>query len=173
MTGDMKQQPLPESLARKFFTRQSAVTEFGPSRVDRLVFTNGCFDLIHRGHIELMIAARELGDRLVVGLNTDDSVRRLKGVGRPLMPEQDRIACLAALEPVSGVVLFEEETPADLIAELQPDVLVKGGDYEVEDVVGRDSVEARGGQVVIFPLFAGRSTSEILERAAKRAQGGS
>ncbi|MDP2577571.1 MAG: D-glycero-beta-D-manno-heptose 1-phosphate adenylyltransferase [Candidatus Palauibacterales bacterium] len=164
MTND---ETLPEALARKFFTREAAHREFGPARSDRVVFTNGCFDLIHRGHVELFLAARALGDRLVVGLNSDASVTRLKGPGRPLMPEPDRVACLAALESVDGVVVFEEDTPAALIEELQPDILVKGGDYEVEQVLGRDTVEARGGRVVIVPFLPGRSTTEIMQSAAK------
>lgn len=160
---------LPYELRRKIFTREAARSEFGPTRSDRLVFTNGCFDLLHRGHVELFIAARLHGDRLVVGLNSDDSAYRLKGAGRPLTPELDRAACLAALESVDGVVFFDEDTPAELIAELQPDVLVKGGDYTPDQVVGRAIVEARGGRVVIFPFLEGRSTSSLIERAARTA----
>lgn len=161
---------LPARLQSKLFTRDEAVREFGPDRADRLVFTNGCFDLLHRGHVELLLGGRALGDRLVVGLNSDESVQRIKGPGRPLAPEVDRAACLAALESVDGVVTFDEDTPAELIAALQPDVLVKGGDYQPADVVGRETVEARGGQVVIVPWLRGRSTSELLERAARAFQ---
>ncbi len=158
---------LPRPLAKKSYNREAAARQFGPERSDRVVFTNGCFDLIHRGHVTLLLEARALGDRLIVGLNSDESVTRLKGAGRPLMPEADRIACLAALESVDGVVVFEEDTPAQLIAEIQPDILVKGGDYRLDQVVGRDTVEARGGEVVIIPLLPGRSTSEIMRRAAE------
>jgi D-beta-D-heptose 7-phosphate kinase/D-beta-D-heptose 1-phosphate adenosyltransferase len=158
---------LPEVLWQKIFSREAALHEFGPGRGFKLVFTNGCFDILHRGHVELIARARELGDRLVVGLNSDDSVRRLKGPSRPLQPELDRAACLAGLAAVDGVVIFGEDTPAELIAELRPDVLVKGGDYRPADVVGRQTVEAGGGRVVIIPLIAGRSTSEIVARAAR------
>jgi D-beta-D-heptose 7-phosphate kinase/D-beta-D-heptose 1-phosphate adenosyltransferase len=161
-----KEDLLPEVLQQKIYSREAARHEFGPGRDHALVFTNGCFDILHRGHVEALARARELGDRLVVGLNSDDSVRRLKGAGRPLQPEIDRAACLAGLQSVDGVVVFDEDTPAELIEELQPDVLVKGGDYTPEQVVGRDTVEARGGVVVIIPLIQGRSTTDILERAA-------
>lgn len=164
---------LPWPLRRKIFSREAAREEFGPMRSDRVVFTNGCFDLLHRGHVELFIAAHSHGDRLVVGLNSDESVRRVKGELRPLTPELDRAALLAALDVVDGVVVFDEDTPAALIAELQPDVLVKGGDYTVDQVIGREIVEARGGRVVIFPYLAGHSTSSIAERAARIVSKGS
>ena len=166
-----EQETLPEGLRQKVYTRDAARRKFGEGREHRLVFTNGCFDIVHRGHVEVLSRARELGDRLIVGLNSDDSVRRLKGPGRPLQPELDRAACLAGLEAVDAVVVFEEDTPAELIKELQPDVLVKGGDYLPEDVVGRDTVEARGGQLVIIPFIQGFSTSELIERAVRAAAG--
>lgn len=162
MTAD---EALPPVLARKHLSRAKAARAFGPESGGVVVFTNGCFDLIHRGHVTLLLRARELGDRLLVGLNSDPSVRRLKGPGRPLMPEPDRIACLAALEAVDGIVVFEEDTPAELIAEIQPHILVKGGDYRPEEVVGREVVEARGGRVVIVPTLPGRSTTQLIERA--------
>ena len=165
------QEVLPEVLRQKIYSREAARNEFGPGREHRLVFTNGCFDVIHRGHVEVLARARDLGDRLLVGLNGDDSVRRLKGPGRPLQPELDRAACLAALESVDAVVLFDEDTPAELIAELLPDVLVKGGDYAPEEVVGRETVEANGGRLVIIELIEGLSTSELIERAARAAAG--
>ena len=130
----------------------------------RLVFTNGCFDLLHAGHLALLEAAAGLGDALVVGLNSDDSVRRLKGPGRPLVPEAERAALVAALRPVDWVVLFAEETPQKLIEILLPDVLVKGADYALEAIVGRETVEAHGGEVVRLPLVPGRSTSSLLAR---------
>ncbi|HOK22622.1 MAG TPA: D-glycero-beta-D-manno-heptose 1-phosphate adenylyltransferase [Candidatus Hydrothermia bacterium] len=129
-----------------------------------IVFTNGCFDIIHRGHIEYLIYAKNLGDILVVGVNTDESVRRLKGSGRPLNKLEDRMVVLAALEMVDYVVPFNEDTPYDLISYLRPHVLVKGGDYGLEDVVGRDLVESYGGRVVIAPLFKGYSTSCLIRR---------
>jgi D-beta-D-heptose 7-phosphate kinase/D-beta-D-heptose 1-phosphate adenosyltransferase len=152
------------ALERKILSRADAVLRHGPTRTHRLVFTNGCFDLLHRGHVELLWWARRQGDALVLGLNSDDSVRRLKGRGRPLTPEGDRAFVLAALPVVDAVVIFEEDTPLELIRALQPDVIVKGGDYRPDEVVGRDVVQARGGKVAIFPAVAGRSTSALLER---------
>ena len=130
----------------------------------RVVFTNGCFDLLHRGHIEYLAAARALGDALVVGVNDDDSVRRLKGPGRPLTAADDRAHVIAALAAVDRVVVFAEDTPAALIAALIPDVLAKGADYTLTAVVGRDTVEAAGGRVELIPFRPGYSTTATLER---------
>ncbi len=131
----------------------------------RLVFTNGCFDLLHIGHVRSLETARAAGDLLVVGVNSDASVSRLKGPTRPLVPEDARAEVLAALESVSHVTIFDDDTPARLISALEPDVLVKGGDWAAEDVVGRDVVEHTGGRVLIVPLTEGFSTTELLERA--------
>lgn len=131
-----------------------------------VVFTNGCFDILHRGHVDLLRSARNEGDLLVVGLNTDASVRRLKGEDRPLVPDGDRAAVVAALESVDLVVLFDEDTPLALIRELRPDVLVKGADYRIEDVVGGEDVTGWGGRVRLVPLTEGRSTSGLLKRLA-------
>lgn len=128
------------------------------------VFTNGCFDVIHPGHVALLRQAKKLGHYLMVGLNSDRSVRGLKGEGRPAQDEQSRAVVLAALNDVDGVVLFDEETPAELIEALVPDVLVKGGDYAADEVVGRETVERAGGRVVIVPLVPGQSSSKILGR---------
>src|SRR5437870_9239512 len=114
---------------------------------ERIVFTNGVFDLLHRGHVEYLEEARALGDRLVVGVNSDASVRRLKGPGRPIVPEDERVELLAALECVDLVALFDEDTPEWIIREVAPDVLVKGGDWALEAIVGREFVESRGGRV--------------------------
>ncbi len=131
----------------------------------RIVFTNGCFDILHPGHIDLLSKAADQGDRLIVGLNSDLSVKRLeKGPERPLVDERSRALVLTSLEMVDGVVIFEEDTPFELIQLLRPDVLVKGGDYEKEEVVGREIVERNGGQVVLIPLLEGYSTSSIVER---------
>jgi D-beta-D-heptose 7-phosphate kinase/D-beta-D-heptose 1-phosphate adenosyltransferase len=130
----------------------------------RIVFTNGCFDVLHAGHVRFLAAARAEGDVLVLGLNDDASVRRLKGAGRPVHPLADRAEVLAALSTVDAVVAFAEDTPERLIAEVQPDVLVKGADWARRGVVGRDVVEARGGRVVLVPLLEGRSTSATIER---------
>lgn len=134
----------------------------------RFVFTNGCFDVIHPGHVALLVEARKRGDYLLVGLNSDRSVRGLKGEGRPVQAEVARAVVLASLKPVDGVVLFDEETPLALIRELVPDVLVKGGDYTKEQVVGRDVVEAAGGEVVIFPLVPGHSSSSLAEKLQRK-----
>ena len=152
----------------KLFTREALLARFGRPRSGTLVFTNGCFDLLHRGHVEYLYAARALGDALVVGVNTDASVRRLKGAGRPVVSEDDRAFVLAGLGCVDAVTLFDEDTPRDLIAALLPDVLVKGGDYSPETVVGRAEVEAAGGRVAIVPLVPGRSTTAILQRAGEQ-----
>jgi rfaE bifunctional protein nucleotidyltransferase chain/domain len=130
----------------------------------RVVFTNGVFDLLHRGHAEYLEDARALGDRLVVGVNTDASVRRLKGPSRPIVGEQDRAALVRALACVDLVVLFDDDTPQRLIEAVKPDVLVKGADYAPADIVGREFVESRGGRVTTIPLREGLSTSEIVKR---------
>jgi D-beta-D-heptose 7-phosphate kinase/D-beta-D-heptose 1-phosphate adenosyltransferase len=129
-----------------------------------MVFTNGCFDLLHRGHVEYLQRARALGDALVVGVNTDQSVERLKGKGRPVVPQDDRVWILAGLESVDAVTLFSEDTPRELLAELLPDVLVKGGDYRLNEVVGREEVEEAGGVVKLIPFIPGRSTTDLLEK---------
>ncbi len=130
-----------------------------------VVFTNGVFDLFHVGHVHLLEQAASLGATLIVGINTDASVRRLgKGTDRPMIPGSDRARIVAALGCVDGVVLFEEDTPAALIALLHPEILVKGGDYRPETVVGADLVTARGGRVVIVPLLPDQSATRILER---------
>lgn len=144
--------------------RVRAVWQFKGHKV---VFTNGCFDLMHLGHIDYLSKAADLGDALVIGLNTDDSVRRIKGHHRPITDEHSRAMVLAALRFVHAVVLFDEDTPYDLIKIVQPDVLVKGADYQVKEIVGRDIVEARGGSVVTIPLSEGYSTSAIEEKIAR------
>ncbi len=144
--------------AQKILTRSDFITRYGPPR-DR-----GCFDILHRGHVTYLEQARRLGDALVVGLNTDASVARLKGSGRPLVPEGDRALVLAALSSVTAVTLFDENTPAELIAALRPDVLVKGGDYTPEEIVGADTVERGGGRVVVIPYVESRSTTELIRQ---------
>lgn len=134
----------------------------------RLVFTNGVFDIIHRGHCEYLRDARAQGDAMVVGLNSDASVRRLKGEKKPIVPEEDRAAVLAALASVDYVVIFDEDTPHVLISELLPDVLIKGGDYALEDIVGRIEVEAAGGTVRTIPLTEGRSSTNIIATIIER-----
>jgi rfaE bifunctional protein nucleotidyltransferase chain/domain len=134
----------------------------------RVVFTNGVFDLVHPGHVRYLQAARAEGDLLIVGVNSDRSVRANKGPGRPVVPEAERAELLQALACVDAVVIFDEETPADIIAAVQPDVLVKGADWAADAIVGRDTVEARGGRVVRIPVEEGWSTSRILEKMKRR-----
>jgi len=136
----------------------------------RIGFTNGCFDLLHRGHIKLLAEARTACDRLVVGLNSDASTKRLKGNGRPINPAEGRAEVIAALEAVDLVVVFEEDTPLELIKRVRPAVLVKGADYTREEVVGGDVVEAAGGTVVLVELVPGHSTTGIVRRSAKSAE---
>jgi rfaE bifunctional protein nucleotidyltransferase chain/domain len=132
-----------------------------------VVFTNGVFDLLHRGHVAYLAAARAEGAALVVGVNTDASARRLKGPGRPLVLQEDRAYVLAGLAAVGAVVLFDEDTPRDLIAALEPDVLAKGADYALDAIVGADLVTARGGRVVRVPLAEGVSTTNLIARAQR------
>ena len=134
------------------------------ARGQRIVFTNGVFDLLHPGHVRYLQAARKEGDALVVGVNSDRSVRANKGPSRPIIPESERAELLAALACVDAVVIFDEDTPADIIRHVQPDVLVKGADWAADQIVGRDTVEARGGKVVRIPVEQGWSTSNILEK---------
>jgi len=144
------------------------ILRFGPGKRNgkRVVFTNGCFDLLHPGHIHILEQARRQGDVLVVGLNSDGSVRWLKGSGRPVIPAEERAEILASLECVDAVVIFEEATPQRVIAALLPDVLVKGGDWPADQIVGRKEVELAGGKVVRVEVMPGYSTSQILKRIA-------
>ncbi|HLA79259.1 MAG TPA: D-glycero-beta-D-manno-heptose 1-phosphate adenylyltransferase [Vicinamibacteria bacterium] len=130
----------------------------------RVVFTNGCFDLLHAGHLSLLEQARQAGDLLVVGLNSDRSVRELKGPGRPILPESERAETLLALEAVDRVVVYDEPTPLATLSALLPDILVKGADWAPDAIVGRREVEAAGGRVVRVELTPGRSTTAVLER---------
>jgi rfaE bifunctional protein nucleotidyltransferase chain/domain len=134
----------------------------------RVVFTNGCFDIIHTGHIRYLSMAKSFGDILIVAVNSDSSVRTIKGEKRPINPEADRMETLAALESVDFVVMFSDPDPHRIISDLQPDVLVKGGDWPVEKIIGRDIVEARGGRVVSVGYIEGASTTGIIETVVKR-----
>jgi len=154
--------------SEKRLSRQAAVAWRRGAR-GKVVFTNGIFDVLHRGHVALLCAARAEGDLLVVGLNTDASARRLKGPGRPVNRAEDRAFVLGGLACVDAVVLFDEDTPAELIAALQPDVLVKGADYGPGQIVGADLVEARGGRVVRVPLEPGFSTTGLIARMRRGA----
>lgn len=134
----------------------------------RLVFTNGCFDVLHVGHVRYLTRARTLGDALVVAINSDRTVRELKGAGRPIMNETERAEMLAALRAVDYVTIFDDLSPRSLIAEVLPDVLVKGGDYALDEIHGREEVEAAGGRVVALPFVEGASTTGIIERIKER-----
>ncbi|MGE5243898.1 MAG: D-glycero-beta-D-manno-heptose 1-phosphate adenylyltransferase [Betaproteobacteria bacterium] len=147
-------------------TRDAAIRLVARVRAEGrvVVFTNGVFDLLHPGHVRYLRQARALGDVLIVGVNSDRSVRAIKGEGRPVTPEAERAELVAALSVVDAVVVFDEDTPYELVRTLQPDVLVKGADWAPDAIVGRDLIEARGGKVVRVPVERGYSTSAILER---------
>jgi D-beta-D-heptose 7-phosphate kinase/D-beta-D-heptose 1-phosphate adenosyltransferase len=130
----------------------------------KIVFTNGVFDILHKGHVDYLNRARALGDILVVGINSDSSARRIKGDKRPIIPQQDRACIVSNLRSVDYVCIFDEDTPYETIKLLQPDLLVKGADWKVEDVVGRDVVEARGGKVVTIEYLNGKSTTNIIKK---------
>ena len=158
----------PADPSEKLLSRQAALA-WRRGSPGTVVFTNGIFDVLHRGHLALLVAARAEGDRLVVGLNTDASARRLKGPERPINRAEDRAFVLGGLACVDAVVLFDEDTPAELIAALQPDVLVKGADYGPGEIVGADLVEARGGRVVRVPLEPGFSTTGLIAKVRRGA----
>ncbi|MEE9519426.1 MAG: D-glycero-beta-D-manno-heptose 1-phosphate adenylyltransferase, partial [bacterium] len=156
--------------ARKIVSLDEAskLVRLARGRNKSIVFTNGCFDLLHAGHIMMLNTARSLGDLLVLGLNSDESVSNLKGPERPIIGQGDRAKIIASLDCVDNVIIFDEPTPERLIEELVPDILVKGGDYTLEEVVGREIVEAAGGRVELVPLVEGWSTSDIVQRIAER-----
>ncbi|HZM85633.1 MAG TPA: D-glycero-beta-D-manno-heptose 1-phosphate adenylyltransferase [Blastocatellia bacterium] len=130
----------------------------------KVVFTNGCFDLLHPGHVRYLADARSLGDALIVALNSDRTVRIIKGAGRPILSEGERVQVVSALNAVDYVIVFDRETPRELISRLLPDVLVKGGDWPVDEIVGREEVESAGGRVLSLPYVEGSSTTDIIER---------
>lgn len=137
------------------------------NQLKKVVFTNGVFDLLHRGHVEYLSRARELGDILFLGLNSDESVKKIKGPGKPLVSEEDRAMVLAGLTAVDYICLFDEDTPQEIIQALIPDVLVKGGDYQIDEIVGRDIVEKNGGKVITIPQIHGFSTTELIKKIAQ------
>jgi len=155
-----------EPLHPAVLTLEEMIVRFGREKRNgkRVVFTNGCFDLLHPGHIHSLEAARALGDFLIVGINSDESVRILKGPDRPVMPETERAEILASLECVDGVLIFDELTPQKVVAALLPDILVKGSDWPGNQIVGREEVEAAGGRVVLIDVVPGYSTTDILKK---------
>jgi len=134
----------------------------------KIVFTNGCFDILHAGHVTYLERARDLGEVLIIAVNSDASTSRLKGPSRPVNPLEDRMKVLAALEAVSFVTWFEEDTPRELIIKVLPDILVKGGDYRVKEIVGHPEVTANGGKVRVLPFLEGRSTTKVLSKLAQK-----
>jgi rfaE bifunctional protein nucleotidyltransferase chain/domain len=159
-------------MRKKIVTRDELIIERERLREagKKLVFTNGVFDILHVGHVRYLRLARTLGDALVVAVNSDAAVRELKGAGRPLVHQDDRAEVLAALEPVDYVTIFDDVSPRSLIAELLPDVLVKGGDYALDQIHGREEVETAGGSVVSLPFVERASTSKIIERMKESGQ---
>ncbi len=153
-------------IAHKIFTREALVRHCNALRTTgkRIVFTNGCFDILHRGHLDLLAKAADMGHVLIAGVNSDASVKRLKGASRPVNTEEDRTFQLASLLCVDAVCLFEEDTPADLIRAIRPDVLVKGGDYTVDQIAGADFVIQQGGSVEIIPFVTGYATTSLISR---------
>jgi rfaE bifunctional protein nucleotidyltransferase chain/domain len=158
---------------RRVLSRQEAARYAETLRASgkSIVFTNGVFDLLHPGHLRYLQQARQLGDALIVGVNTDGSVGRNKGPGRPIVPEQERAELIAAFACVDRVVLFDEDTPAEIIRTVQPDILVKGADWAADQIVGRDTVEARGGRVVRIAIEPGHSTTAIVDKINKPVSG--
>jgi rfaE bifunctional protein nucleotidyltransferase chain/domain len=155
-----------DPLNSSILTLEQAILRFGREKRNarRVVFTNGCFDLLHLGHLACLQAGRLLGDVLIVGINSDASVRQLKGAGRPVILADERAEILAALECVDAVVIFDDLTPREVIARLLPDVLFKGGDWPIGEIVGRQEVEAAGGRVEVVPFLPGHSTTNLLRR---------
>lgn len=155
-----------EILQHKIVTLEEAVKVVNRWKLNsyKTVFTNGCFDILHKGHIKVLTAAAQTGNKLIVGLNSDNSVKRLKGSERPLNEAADRALLLAALQYVDAVVIFDEDTPLQLIEALQPDVLVKGGDYTIDTIVGASETLQRGGEVVVVPTEEGYATTQIINK---------
>jgi rfaE bifunctional protein nucleotidyltransferase chain/domain len=146
------------------FKRQLSIWRFFQKKI---VFTNGCFDIIHLGHIDYLLKAKNLGDKLLIGLNTDESVRQIKGSHRPITDQNSRAVILASLRFVDGVILFNETTPYNLIEEIKPDLLVKGSDYLINDIVGADIVKENGGQIITIDFLEGYSTTSVIEKIKK------
>ena len=161
---------LPQTIHSKIFADKTATVQTISQWAEegkRIVFTNGCFDIVHKGHIDYLYEASKLADKMVIGLNTDDSVRQLKGEGRPVNNNEARALIIAALGFVDMVVFFEEETPKELIEAVQPDVLTKGSDYIAKDIVGYDTVMSKGGKVTTIDLTDGFSTTALIDRIKK------
>ena len=157
------------TLNNKVFSFEALKTqvEIWKKSGDKVVFTNGCFDIVHRGHIEVLARTADLGNKFIIGLNSDSSIQKLKGEDRPIIDEQSRAVLLAALSFVDAVVLFSEDTPLNLISTLVPDVLAKGGDYEIETIVGHEIIQQNGGEVILVPFVDGFSSTTIIDKIKK------
>lgn len=154
------------SIQNKIYTLSDLKTriEQWKSAKEKIVFTNGCFDILHKGHLEVLAKTADLGNRLIIGLNSDSSIKNLKGGGRPIVDENSRAILLAAFSFVDAVVLFSEQTPLNLIAEIKPDILAKGGDYKITEIVGHEVVQQNGGEVITIPLIEGFSSTNIIDK---------
>ena len=154
------------SIQNKIYTLSDLKTriEQWKSAKEKIVFTNGCFDILHKGHLEVLAKTADLGNRLIIGLNSDSSIKNLKGGNRPIVDENSRAILLAALSFVDAVVLFSEQTPLNLIAEIKPDILAKGGDYKITEIVGHEVVQQNGGEVITIPLIEGCSSTNIIDK---------
>ena len=154
------------SIQNKIYTLSDLKTriEQWKSAKEKIVFTNGCFDILHKGHLEVLAKTADLGNRLIIGLNSDISIKNLKGENRPIVDENSRAILLAALSFVDAVVLFSEQTPLNLIAEIKPDILAKGGDYKITEIVGHEVVQQNGGEVITIPLIEGFSSTNIIDK---------
>ncbi len=154
-------------MRKKLFPLKKFLSEKKKLKNKKVVFTNGCFDILHRGHVDYLDKAKKFGDILVVGLNSDKSVKRIKGGGRPINSESDRAFVLSGLESVDYIVIFNEDTPEKLITAIEPDVLVKGGDWKLKDIVGADFVKRRGGSVRRIRIVEGKSTTNVIDKIGK------
>lgn len=148
---------------KKLITKVDSWKESG----DKIVFTNGCFDIIHKGHIELLARSADLGEKLIIGLNSDNSIQKIKGKSRPIIDEDSRALLLAALSFVDAVILFSEENPIKLITDIKPDILAKGGDYEKKSIIGHDIIKKNGGEVIVIPYIDGFSSTNIINKIKK------
>ncbi len=157
------------SIKKKIFRLEELKVQINSWRDsgDKIVFTNGCFDLLHRGHVEMLANTADLAERLIIGLNSDESIKTLKGESRPIENEESRAILLASLSFVDAVILFSEETPLNLIHSLIPDILAKGGDYEIETIVGHKIIQNNGGEVIVVPFIDGYSSTKIINKIKK------
>ena len=155
-----------KKIKNKIFSIENLITQVNTWKQSnqKIVFTNGCFDIIHKGHIEVLARTADLGDKLIIGLNSDNSIQKLKGKKRPIIEENSRIILLAALDFVDAIILFPEETPLNLITTIKPDILAKGGDYKIDTIVGHEVVQKNGGKVVLIPFVDGFSSTNIINK---------